>query len=190
MADHGCTAAAADGRAPAACQDHHPQLQQLLLPGMPFEHACLHLNLCRVRSNLVCRSNDSTLSSTAVDSLFSLLLPCSLPIMRCVCAAMLLPGGSVRILGPAPPRVFSSLPPLPARRPYQNIYPRSAANLVGTVSECIASCHADPLCHAAIVIRKGAWPATASAASMLARPRRSHAPLRCMVSTAAVVSIY
>ena len=142
------------------------------------------------RSNLVCRSNDSTLSSTAVDSLFSLLLPCSLPIMRCVCAAMLLPGGSVRILGPAPPRVFSSLPPLPARRPYQNIYPRSAANLVGTVSECIASCHADPLCHAAVVIRKGAWPATASAASMLARPRRSHAPLRCMVSTAAVVSIY
>jgi hypothetical protein len=34
----------------------------------------------------------------------------------------------------------------------QNIYPRSAANLVSTVDECIASCHRDALCHAAIMI--------------------------------------
>eukprot|EP01052_Picozoa_sp_SAG31_P022895 SAG31_NODE_1846_length_7103_cov_82.594946_9_plen_181_part_00 len=35
----------------------------------------------------------------------------------------------------------------------QNIYPRSAANLVSTVDECIASCDRDALCHAAIMIR-------------------------------------
>ena len=34
----------------------------------------------------------------------------------------------------------------------QNIYPRSAANLVSTVDECVASCSSDPLCHAAILI--------------------------------------
>ena len=34
----------------------------------------------------------------------------------------------------------------------QNIYPRSAANLVSSVDECIASCHQDALCHAAIMI--------------------------------------
>ena len=39
-----------------------------------------------------------------------------------------------------------------------NIYPRSAANLVGSVSECTSNCAKDPLCHAAIMITGAGTP--------------------------------
>ena len=37
----------------------------------------------------------------------------------------------------------------------ENIYPRSAKNLVSTVEECVSNCQADPQCHAAVFLTTG-----------------------------------
>ena len=59
----------------------------------------------------------------------------------------------------------------------QNIYPRSAKNLVSTVAECVTSCQGDPLCKAAIFITTDvetqcqlSTPASASKACCIHKP--------------------